>query len=61
MDSLYPGPINNSDIILLDGITIKKNLFEGIDYVFLPEFLGKYLYEIYGGEDLILRKVQFIF
>lgn len=28
--------------------------------LFLPKFVGRYLHEIFGGDELILRKVKII-
>lgn len=51
---------NTNYEILANETDLKKNLYEGIDFVFLPEFVGRYLHEIFGGDELILRKVKFI-
>lgn len=48
--------MENKDIALNE-FELKKGLYEGIDVTFLPDFVTKYLYEIYGGDEPIYRKV----
>jgi hypothetical protein len=56
IDSFHPGPIDNEELLLRPN-ELKKNVFEGIDYVLLPESAGKMLHEVFGGAEMITRKV----
>jgi ubiquitin C-terminal hydrolase len=56
IDSFYPGPIENDEILETE-VELKKNLFEGIDYVLLPEAAGRMLHQTFGGCEMITRKV----
>jgi hypothetical protein len=57
IDSFHPGPIENDDILVSPN-ELKKNVFEGIDYVLLPEAAGKMLHDVFGGAEMITRKVK---
>mmetsp|Transcript_22307 Transcript_22307/g.32479 ORF Transcript_22307/g.32479 Transcript_22307/m.32479 type:complete len:1180 (+) Transcript_22307:45-3584(+) len=57
IESYHPGPIDNTDIVGDNEGELKRNLFEGVDYVLLPSEAYQELEGIYGGGPSIVRKV----